>query len=193
MHPCDVLDELKQNLCGKNCGDVKKTNYGKSFIRSVEPLTGNEDDAEEWLNQYDRIAYANEWSRGEKGRKLPVWLKEKDLNILYDLEQIYKHNYEIVRKMIIDKMDRSNNIEYLQEFFIRTQKNGESVDDYSRTLKKAYNKAFKASMSEDANKALFGRFRTGIIPEIQSIMCTTEPKSYDEAVEMANKIERSLE
>ncbi|RNA12102.1 UBA domain-containing Mud1, partial [Brachionus plicatilis] len=52
---------------------------------------------------------------------------------------------------------------------------------------------FKASMSEDANKALLGRFRTGIIPEIQSIMCTTEPKSYDEAVEMANKIERSLE
>ncbi|RNA10133.1 hypothetical protein BpHYR1_036025, partial [Brachionus plicatilis] len=95
--------------------------------------------------------------------------------------------------MIIDKMDRSNNIAYLQEFFNRTQKNGESVDDYPRTLKKAYNKAFKASMSEDANKALLGRFRTGIIPEIQSIMCTTEPKSYDEAVEMANKIERSLE
>ncbi|RNA10634.1 acetyl-coenzyme A transporter 1-like [Brachionus plicatilis] len=44
---CDVLDELKQNLCRKDCGDVKKTNYGKSFISSVEPLTGNEDDAEE--------------------------------------------------------------------------------------------------------------------------------------------------
>ncbi|RNA00591.1 Retrovirus-related Pol poly from transposon [Brachionus plicatilis] len=162
---CDVLDELKQNLY----------------------------DVEEWFNQYDRIAYANEWSREEKGRKLPVWLKEKALNIWYDLEQMYKHNYEIVRKMIIDKMDRSNNIAYLQEFFNRTQKNGESVDDYSRTLKKAYNKAFKASMSEDAYKALLGRFRTGIIPEIQSIMCTTEPKSYDEAVEIANKIERSLE
>ncbi|RNA40119.1 hypothetical protein BpHYR1_052502, partial [Brachionus plicatilis] len=70
-------------------------NHGSNYLSSVEPLTGNEDDVEEWFNQYDRIAYANEWSREEKGRKLPVWLKEKALNIWYDLEQIYKHNYEI--------------------------------------------------------------------------------------------------
>ncbi|RNA36051.1 hypothetical protein BpHYR1_052700 [Brachionus plicatilis] len=84
-------------------------------------------------------------------------------------------------------MDGSNNKAYLQEFFNKTQKNRETIDDYSATLKKAFNKAFKSSASEDANKALLGRFRTGIIPEIQSIMCTTEPKNFEEAVELADR------
>ncbi|RNA43921.1 hypothetical protein BpHYR1_001306 [Brachionus plicatilis] len=80
---CDLLDELKQSLCGRT-GDIKKINYGKSFISSVETLTGNENDVEVWFNQLKRIAYANECSREEKGRKLPFWLKEKALNIWYD-------------------------------------------------------------------------------------------------------------
>lgn len=104
-----------------------------------------------------------------------------------------KHSYEKVRAKLIEKIDRSNNISYLQDFFNKVQKNGENVEDYSMALKKAFNKAFKASNSEDASKALLGRFRTGLVPEIQSIMCTTEPKSYEEAVEMASKIEKSLE
>ncbi|RNA43315.1 hypothetical protein BpHYR1_009605 [Brachionus plicatilis] len=41
-------NELKQNLCERNCGDVKKTNYGKSPISSVEPLTVNEYHVKEW-------------------------------------------------------------------------------------------------------------------------------------------------
>ncbi|RNA18650.1 hypothetical protein BpHYR1_040034 [Brachionus plicatilis] len=154
---CDVLDELKQHMCGGSDNVEKKTNFNTTFINNIEPLTGNEDDVDEWFNQYDRIAFANSWSREEKGRKLPVWLKDKALNTWYDMPH------------------------------------EKTIDDYSATLKKAFNKAFKSSASEDANKALLGRFRTGIIPEIQSIMCTTEPKNFEEAVELAGKIEKSLE
>ncbi|RNA20423.1 hypothetical protein BpHYR1_022966, partial [Brachionus plicatilis] len=154
---CDVLDELKQHMCGGSDTVEKKTNFNTTFINNIEPLTGNEDGVDEWFNQYDRIAFANGWSREEKGRKLPVWLKDKALNTWYDMPQ------------------------------------EKTIDDYSATLKKAFNKAFKSSASEDANKALLGRFRTGIIPKIQSIMCTTEPKNFEEAVELAGKIEKLLE
>ncbi|CAF0996277.1 unnamed protein product [Brachionus calyciflorus] len=72
------------------------------------------------------------------------------------------------------------------------QKVGESVDDYSVALKKAFNRAFRGSKSEDAQRTLLERFRTGLIPEIQSLMCTIEPKKIDEAIELA-KVEKTLE
>lgn len=63
-----------------------------------------------------------------------MWIKNKALNIWYDLTESQKYNYDIVKKRILDKIDKSNDITYLQEFFNRTQKNGESVDDFAVAL-----------------------------------------------------------
>ncbi|RNA10725.1 hypothetical protein BpHYR1_009498, partial [Brachionus plicatilis] len=63
----------------------------------------------------------------------------------------------------------------------------------STNNKQAVSNAFKSRASKDANKALLGRFRTGIIQEIQCIMCTTEPKSYEEVGELANDTDNESE
>ncbi|CAF0859183.1 unnamed protein product [Brachionus calyciflorus] len=97
------------------------------------------------------------------------------------------YNYSAVKENIITKLDRANDITYLQNFFNRVQKVGESVDDYSVALKKVFNRAFRWNKSEDAQRNLLGR--TGLMPEIQSLMCTIEPKKIDESIELANKIE----
>ncbi|RNA13567.1 hypothetical protein BpHYR1_016195 [Brachionus plicatilis] len=165
---CDVLDDLKQHMCRGSDTVEKKTNFNATFINNIEPLSGNEDDVDECFNQYDKTAFANGWTREKKGENYWYGSKKKPL----------------IHGMICLK---KNNVSYLQEFFNQTQKNGETIDDYSATLKKAFNKAFKSSASEDVNKALLGRFRTSILPEIQSIMCTKEPKNYEEAVELASK------
>ena len=67
------------------------------------------------------------------------------------------------------------------------------MDEYACALKKAFARAYKNSSSEDAKRTLLGRFRTGLTSEIQSFLCTTEPKDIDQAMELANKVEMTLE
>ncbi|RMZ96583.1 hypothetical protein BpHYR1_049564 [Brachionus plicatilis] len=43
---CDVLDELKQHMCGGSDTVEKKTHFNTTFINNIEPLTGNEDDVD---------------------------------------------------------------------------------------------------------------------------------------------------
>lgn len=193
LHDSDVLTRLYDQIFNKCESEEGKISNLSSITNCIDVLTGQEDDIEEWFNKFDRVAIANGWSDFEKGRKVPVWFKEKPLNIWSELSEDAKYDYAAVKENIISKLDRANDITYLQDFFNRVQKTGESVDDYAIALKKAFNKAFRGSKSEDAQRTLLGRFRTGLIPEVQSLMCTIEPKKIDEAIDLANKVEKTLE
>ncbi|CAF0934853.1 unnamed protein product [Brachionus calyciflorus] len=73
------------------------------IVERVLKQIGEEDDVEEWFNKFDRVATANGWSDFEKGRKVPVWFKEKPLNILSEMHEDAKYSYSAVKENIITK------------------------------------------------------------------------------------------
>lgn len=192
LHDSDIFSMLYDRFFSGDENNQKITQLS-NITSCIDTLNDEETDIDEWFNKFERVAMANGWQDFEKGRKLPVWLKGKALNIWCELDDNMKYDYYEVKKKLSDKLDRSSNIKYLQEFFNKTQKVGESVDDYAMSLKKAFNKAFRGSNSVDAQRTLLGRFRTGLVPEIQSLMCTTEPEKIDDAIDLANKVENTLE
>ena len=153
-------------------------------------LTGDEDDVEEWFLSFERIGVLNHWTKITSGERLPIYLKEKVLNIWYNMPEDQRYNYDQVKTRILEKFDMSSKASNAVKFYSRNQSKSESVHDYAGDLAKAFRKMSKDNAaSEDL---LLEKFKDGLIPELKTFMSIADPKSYDDAVLLASKLEKSL-
>ena len=53
-------------------------------------------------------------------------------------------------------------------------------------------KHFKGADSDNARRLLLDNFTTGLKTDIQTLLCITNPKTFEDAVEVATKIEKTL-
>ena len=174
---------------------LNHVNYQPSLqtlaMNSMEYLTDEVEDVEDWFKNYERITEANGWPKEEQGRRLSLWLKDKALNIWSDMDPVERINYDKIKESIINKISQDNEVTNLREFFNRVQKPSESVGEFSTSVKKAFGRAFQNNKEKEP-KILIERFRTGLLPEIQASIIGSKLDEFEQIVKLAGEVEKIL-
>ena len=162
-----------------------KVNRGSRSNPKLPPLSGKET-WKVWFNRFEDVANRQNWSSEEKLVELLPRLKGVAGECVYaQLSHETRSNYSSLCKEINNRL---RVVETYKAFWVqfshRSQKYGETVEDYCAELKKLYDKAHVSRDTETIRNDLLRRFLDGLVNDKARcyVEFIKEPTDIDQAV-----------
>jgi len=153
---------------------------------TIENLTGDGEDVEDWFENYERITNANYWTDDIRARKLPSFLAGSAL-LSWDHIPCDKTTYKDVRTELLRQLQREEST--AEAFYGRRQKPSESVTEYSLRLEKLARRVFR---NGNYLEELIRVFWKGLNADLKKFLLAIDPKTMKEATEAAKRAEHYL-
>ena len=152
---------------------------GASALGHMPNFSGQENDAREFLDQFEYYANFCKWSDKEKLAAIPLALIGSAKAWLFTLTESYSTYDEFMFLFKKRFLSQTDNWVLRRELSTRTQKPGERVLDYSTDVIKRCRR-----LNLPDNEQMF-KFIEGLLPDIRDFVILREPKSLDEAISHA--------
>ena len=200
LHRSYSLDETSQEGWAENSslsnprreGQYRRQPQGLSHYNNsvfpafkLPPFNGKED-WKVWLNRFEAVATRRKWSDDDKLDNLLPRLQGRAGDFVYT--QLSQETMSSYPELIKELNNRFRVVETQKTFAAklsqRTQKPGETVEEYAAELKRLYSKAYKTRDSSTRQEDLVRRFLDGLKDSDASfeIEFHKEPDDIDEAV-----------
>ncbi|XP_052820489.1 uncharacterized protein LOC128246339 [Mya arenaria] len=154
------------------------------------PVFTGEEDWATWLTQFEAIAGRFRWSEDERlDQLLPRLVGAAAQFVFFQLKPNTVNDY---KELIIELNSRSRAVKtaarsYAAKFSRRTQRQGETVEEYASDLKMLYDKAHGFRDRKTRDEDFVRRFLDGVADEEMrfELVFNKEPRTVDEAVYFA--------
>lgn len=163
---------------------------------------GNKDETKFFFRQFDEVALLAKWKDSEKLTILKSKLRGNALRYLMsDRELMNSQNYDLVRDKIMDFFRDELDVGQCQlDFSNCHMRENESVKMFAHRLVVASNKYLGTSQTEISqdtkaviDKLRLSKFVGALLPEIQRDVLKLNPKSFEQAIEIAKNSQMALD
>ena len=195
----NILIEMKnvqQNICENFIRELRKLSKEKieNIVKVREFYGRDEENPVEWIEEFNRIADANNWKNDRKLLIAAAYLRET-------AAEWYEDDKENILQW--DKMGKNDSFEerFIEKFLTTMkisrqwgellsikQKEGETVNSYAERFRKNARR-IKGQMN-DSIRSL--RFTKGLLPEIYVLTILGDRSTLDNAIETAMRAEDGI-
>ena len=153
---------------------------------SIDMLKNEKQDPREWFAYFDRCAIGNGWISKVKGAKVPQYLRGEAEYIWKQMKKSKQYDYDSVKRKLIKKLQPENrSLDATNKFFNSIQNESETVEEFSRRLKKLAKLSGKIS-----KKDIISRMRQTMHKEIALATVTVNSKSFTKFVKKCKAAEK---
>ena len=163
------------------------TRAGQGSI-AIDVLKTDKQDPKEWFDYFDRCAVGNGWSERVKGEKVPQFFKGDAERFWKSMDKSKRYKYSSIRKRMIKKLQPEDKaMEATHKFFNCVQGEEETIDEFSRRIKKLAKHSGKLE-----SKDIIGQMRKAIKSEIALATITVNTKSLRKFTKKCKAAEKCL-
>jgi hypothetical protein len=172
----------------------RHTNHERNYGPKLPPFTGDKEKWKVWFTRFQDIAARKGWSEEDCLDELLPRLQGQAGEFVYDqLGQRTRQNYPSLIKELNVRFRRVESTKTFGTMFShRSQKPGETAEEYSAELKRLYDKAHPQRDQQTRQEDLLRRFLDGLLDDRTRfhVEYVKSPETIDDAVnEVVNFIE----
>ena len=158
--------------------------HPKTFFR--EPG----EDIEKWIRGFERVAKANNWSRKRQCENLPAFLCDRAAKFFDELPDDSTSDWKTLKETLKNHvLPKEARCLYYVDLYNRKQGIAESADDFGRDIQQLVCQAYTEMPVEHQDMLMCEHFVDGLRPELKCIMLISDPKNFQQAMDLAKREE----
>ena len=148
------------------------------------------EDIEKWLKSFERVSKANNWTEKRQCDILPAFLRDRAAEFYDELPPRSQDNLDRLKEDLTEHfMPKEARRFYYADLYSRKQGNTESADDFGRVIQQLVRRAYAEMPLEHQDTLMREHFVNGLRPDLKRIILITDPKTFNQAVDVAKREE----
>ena len=158
---------------------------GGSYVPAIDALKSSKQDVVDWFKHFEMVSSSARWDDETKALKLPLYLKGEAAHQWRALAK-HKNDYQYVKRKLLKKLvAEDSELSAVLQFANMSQKCDESVEDFSRRLRKTVKKTNMVYKE----KVLIDKFLRGVNSDVKNAIVAIPHKDLKQATKLAAKVE----